>query len=230
MEELIGPKHWWRKWWGLLFIGVALIILVFFGYVAFLIWQGDITTPTNFSNKASVNAEKLIGEGNPTLGSIDAPITIVEFADFECPYCRESYFVIRSLLQDQEFANKIYFVYRHFPVATLHDHAIAAAEASMCANEQNKFWGYHDRLFQNQESLDIESLRRYALQSGLDITVFDKCVNERKYRSLVERDMADGLALGVQGTPTWFINGQKNVGAIPEDVFRKEITRLLEKQ
>ena len=109
----------------------------------------------------------------------------------------------------------------------IHDKAIAAAEASMCAWEQDKFWPYHDRLFQNQERLDTAFLKQYALNVGVDVEQFNKCFDSRQYQTLVERDMRDGKALGVKGTPTWFINGRKEEGAIPEDIFRKEIERLL---
>lgn len=225
--------RWWQRWWGRALIAAGLVILLFFGYVGVLVYKKlpdinsyrDRFTLSGPDLNVPVDLSILIRDGDPTLGPMNAPITIVEFGDFECPYCREAYPVIRSLAA--EFGDKLRIIYRHFPVPQIHDKAIAAAEASMCAEEQGKFWPYHDRLFQNQDQLDAASLKQYALRVGLDIDEFNKCFDERKYQELVRRDMTDGKALGVRGTPTWFINGRREEGAIPENVFRKEIERII---
>jgi len=229
-EELVladEPRHIIRR---LLVIVLVGIVLVFLGYVGWLVLKpetkvGGFTAVYPESNK-TISAEKsLIREGSPIVGPADAKIVIVEFGDFECPFCRESFPVIRTLIA--KYANDIKFVYRHFPVPSLHINAIAAAEASMCANEQGKFLAYHDRLFQNQERLDYDNLKRYARQIGINGADFDKCVDDRRYKKFIEEDMADGINIGVSGTPTWFINGRKVEGAIPAEIFNKIIEKLL---
>src|SRR3989338_2987918 len=228
--------RWHQRWWGRVMVTALVLVILFFGYVGLLVYKkanggGDyrqrftkgLGVATGVSTKVDLGI--LIREGDPTLGPADAPVTIVEFGDFECPYCREAYPVIRTLAA--EFGNKVRVVYPHFPVPEIHEQAVAAAEASMCANEQGKFWPYHDRLFQNQPRFDKDSLQQYAMQVGLDIEKFNTCFNSRQYKGIVERDMRDGKALGVRGTPTWFINGRKEEGAIPEDKFRDYINDLL---
>ncbi|KKU49198.1 hypothetical protein A3H10_05230 [Candidatus Uhrbacteria bacterium RIFCSPLOWO2_12_FULL_46_10] len=225
--------RWWQRWWWRALIAVGVVVLLFFGYVAILVSRNppdiskyrDRFTSSGMGARVAVDLSILIRDGDPTLGLENAPVTIVEFGDFECPYCREAYPVIRTLAA--EFGNRVRVIYRHFPVPEIHEQAVAAAEASMCANEQGKFWPYHDRLFQNQPRFDKDSLQQYAMQVGLDIEKFNTCFNSRQYKGIVERDMRDGKALGVRGTPTWFINGRKEEGAIPEDKFRDYINDLL---
>jgi protein-disulfide isomerase len=231
-----------RRWWqrrlvraaAVLVAVAALMVLTDIGSVVKTPRQAPL--PARVADRFTVAGEQesgnwqrgtLIRSGHPSLGPPDAPLTIVEFSDFQCPFCRESYPVIRSLVA--EYGDRVRFVYRHFPVPSLHPDAVAAAEASMCAEEQGKFWAYHDRLFQNQAALDGQSLARYAVQTGLDAERFNGCVAARRYRAFVEQDMADGRTLGVRGTPTWFLNGEKAEGAIPEEIFRKVIEELLKK-
>jgi protein-disulfide isomerase len=126
-----------------------------------------------------------------------------------------------------QYPDGLRFVYRQFPVASLHPDAMLAAEASMCAAEQDKFLPYHDRLFLNQSALDETSLLTYARQVGADSQRFTTCFSGHRYKSVVERDIADGTALGVEGTPTWFINGHKIAGAIPKDLFQQVVDMLL---
>lgn len=243
MDQLtVSAKPWWRKWWGIAGLMLGLAVLVFAGYVAVLVWQGagrgsrgnasaawggHFTDSGKGATTGAIDQQRLMRATSPSFGPKDAPLTIVEFADFECPYSGESFPVIRSLLA--EYGDRIHFVFRGFPLPTLHEHAVAAAEAAACAAAQgtDKFWAYHDRLFLNQDRLDENSLRIYAVQAGLDSRQFDACVQARAFQSLVEADVADGEALGVRGTPTWFINGRKVEGAIPEDIFRKVIEEIL---
>ena len=234
-QSAISAKPWWKRWWGMVFIFSGVLIVSFFTYVVLLMREGvgrESALRGHFSTTSQtgvlpsvVDPERLIRPASPSLGSPTAPITIVEFADFECPNSEESFPVIRTLLND--YGKDIYFVYRQFPLPTLHEHAQAAAEASVCAAAQGKFWAYHDRLFLNQNSLDDQSLQQYALQAGLDSDEFSRCFSTHAGRPTVATDLADGRALGVRGTPTWFINGRKVEGAIPEDIFRKVIEELL---
>ena len=150
--------------------------------------------------------------GRPYRGRADAPVTVVEFTDYQCPFCarhfRETY---RGLLS--RYADTVRYVVRNFPIAVLHPQAHKAAEAAECADEQGAFWRYHDLLFERAPALDVESLRAYAAEAGLDRGRFDGCLGSGRKAQVVAKDVADGVAYGVTATPTFFINGQRVVGA-----------------
>jgi protein-disulfide isomerase len=168
----------------------------------------------------------MVTSDNPTLGLKNAPVTIVEFSDFECPFSRQAFPIIRETTNT--FGGKVLYQYRHFPISEIHANAENAVLASECANEQGKFWPYHDKLFQNQDNLAIDSLKAYAAEIGLDEVQFANCFDSGKYESKIKRDRADGLFTGVRGTPTWFIDGVKIEGVIPLDVFRRIIQEQIE--
>lgn len=230
----LPPRH--RSWVRFL-IGVpAAFVLAFLLYIGVLVVRGvpeqaPLASSDRFTSTGqtaavtAVDKTRLVRNTSVSLGSPTATVQIVEFVDFECPYCRESFPIIRALAA--EYGDRIHYVWRNFPIVSLHPQSIAAAEAAACANEQGKFWAYHDRLFQNQEQLTSESLRAYALSVGVTLPAFDRCVSERRYQQFIRDDMADGQALGVRGTPTWFINGVKVEGTIPADNFRQVIEELL---
>jgi len=164
------------------------------------------------------------GEGSPVRGPADARVTIVEFSDFQCPFCRRMRAPMDGLLD--EYAGQVRIVYRHFPLSS-HPLAMPAAEASMCANEQGLFWPYRDLLFEHQEELSAETLRELAAQVELDLSAFDACVADSRYRGAVETDLAAGREAGVQGTPAYFVNGKPVFGAESVDVFRRLIEQEL---
>jgi protein-disulfide isomerase len=165
---------------------------------------------------------------NPALGLADAKVTIVEFSDFQCPYCAR--FQSDTFPQiTQNYGDKIRFAYRNFPLTSLHQYALKAAEASECANEQGAYWKYHDLLFQNQSALDDASLKNYAASLGLDTAAFNQCLDSDKYMSDVQKDYQDGITAGVQGTPAFFINGMPISGAQPYTVFKAAIDAELAK-
>jgi protein-disulfide isomerase len=124
------------------------------------------------------------------------------------------------------YGDKIHFVYREYPLPN-HQNARPAAEAGQCANEQGKFWPYHDRLFANQQRLSVNDLKQHAKDLGLDTVKFNACVDSRKYKDAVEKDIAEGNEAGVDGTPAIFINGRLVSGAQPFDVFKKIIDEEL---
>ncbi|MEB2344163.1 MAG: thioredoxin domain-containing protein [Deltaproteobacteria bacterium] len=160
------------------------------------------------------------GEQAPARGDAQAPVTIVEFSDFQCPYCRSMREPMEALFE--EYPGKLRLVYRHFPLSS-HAEAMPAAQASMCANEQGRFWPYHDLLFEHQDALSDEKLRELAGAVGLDLAAFETCLASERYRALVEADLAAGRDAGVQGTPAYFVNGKPVFGAEPIDVFRRLI-------
>lgn len=177
------------------------------------------------------------------LGAKDAKITVVEFSDFECPYCGAAMGTHQALVQKfksqdpnweaavpklEELAKqgKIRLVYKHFPLG-FHQHAQPAAEASECANEQGKFWDYHDALFQNQESLGRALYIELSEKLGLNTAKFTQCIDSNKYKQKVQNDLNYGAQIGVSGTPTFFINGIGVVGAQPYEVFKQIIDNEL---
>ena len=190
--------------------------------------------PSQQPSKVTVNTE-----GDPFLGPENASVVVVEFSDFECPYCQASYgtqdtLVARFKSQDptweaavpklKELANqgKIKFVYKDFPLSSIHANAQKAAEASECADEQGKFWEYHDTLFEKQ-TLDIASLKQHAVDLGLDADQFNECLDSGAMASEVQEDLQQGSSYGVSGTPSFFVNGFKISGAQSFSAFESLI-------
>jgi protein-disulfide isomerase len=164
-------------------------------------------------------------EGFPSIGPNDAPITIVEFSDYQCPYCRRWHQqVYESLLA--AYPGKIKLVYRHLPLTSIHPDAFGAAEAAMCAGEQDAYWAYHEKLFAS-ESLGSEVYDQYALDLSLNMNDFQTCMETEKYKQAIEADSDFAVDLGVRSTPTFFINGLALVGAQPLDVFKQVIDKEL---
>ncbi len=151
--------------------------------------------------------------GHPSHGPADAPVTIVEFSDFECPYCSGLLGTIRSI--QQNYADKVRLVYRQFPLVNLHPDAQKAAEASLCANQQGKFWEMHDLMFEDQTGLSVTALEEKARSLGLDETAFQECLNSARFAERVKTDVRAGAVAGVTGTPALFINGRALVGNVP---------------
>ena len=160
----------------------------------------------------------------PARGPNNAPITLVEFSDFQCPFCGKAHDTVEQVMQS--YAGKVRLVFRHFPLE-FHKNAEKAAEASMCANEQGKFWEYHDVLFKNQQTLEVPQLKDHATEVGLDGSTFATCLDSGKYKKAVDEDMAAGQKVGVSGTPAFFINGVMLSGAQPFDEFKKVIDQEL---
>jgi protein-disulfide isomerase len=139
-------------------------------------------------------------------GSIDAPISIVEYGDYECPYTGMAYPIVKEIMK--KFNNKVYFVFRNFPLSDIHPHAQHAAETAEAAAAQDKFWQMHDYLFEHQKALDDSHLLQYAEKVGLDINKFKTEVSGHTYAPLIEESLKSGIDSGVQGTPTFFVNGK----------------------
>ena len=161
-------------------------------------------------------------DGFPSIGPDDAPIVIVEFSDFQCPYCARFHDQTLQPLLDA-YPGKIRFVYRHFPLASIHSNAFQAAEASMCAYEQGAFWPYHDEIYENQANLGTELYIQIATDLGLDLESFRSCLENEDYKNQVQTDIDFANSLGVRSTPTFFINGLAFIGAQPLDAFKQVI-------
>lgn len=161
---------------------------------------------------------------DPDVGPADAPITIIEFSDFQCPYCKKSVSELKELRRI--YGERIRHVYRDYPGPT-HPHAQTAAEAARCAGEQGKFWDYHDLLFERQSPGTGWDYADLAHELRLQQDAFLQCLQTGRYRQAVLEDLQDGIALGITSTPTFFINGRPLVGARPRSEFQAMIDRLL---
>src|SRR6185503_12397734 len=150
---------------------------------------------------------------DPARGPVDAPVTIVEFSDFQCPYCSRATATLKKL--ETAYPGKIRLVYRDFPLVQIHPNAARAAEAAACANEQGKFWPMHDVMFENQDKLGEADLKQSAAALGLDAAKFDQCLESGRYTGQWKKDAAEGEQYGVSSTPAFFINGRLVVGAQP---------------
>jgi len=166
-------------------------------------------------------------DDDPSVGPANAPVTIVEFSDFQCPYCKLSVPLIKEILA--KYPDEVRVVYRDYPGPN-HPHAPQAAEAAQCAGDQGKFWEYHDSLFDRQAPGTGWNFSELAKGIGLNQDAFATCLISRRYREEVAKDLRDGLKLGVTSTPTFFINGRPLVGAKPFAEFQTLIDRLLKQQ
>ncbi|AKF82695.1 Thioredoxin [Myxococcus fulvus] len=163
---------------------------------------------------------KQVAATGPSKGPDSAPITIVEFSDFQCPFCSRANAAVDQVFK--EYDGKVKLVFRQFPL-DFHKEAQKAAEASLCAADQNKFWEMHDKLFASQSALQVENLKKYAGELQLDQAKFDKCLDSGEKATIVKTDMADAQKVGVSGTPAFFINGVMLSGAQPFEEFKSII-------
>lgn len=168
---------------------------------------------------SSVGGGAIATSDDPAVGPAEAKLTVVEFLDYECPFCNQSAPTVREL--SAAYGDRVRFIVRDFPVIDIHPDASYAAEAAGCAEEQGKFWQMHDRLFALKGQLKAPDLRRAAEQAGLDLTLYQACMDGRSRVPEIEEDLRAGVAAGVRGTPTFFFNGQKVEGVIPKDIFEK---------
>jgi len=173
--------------------------------------------------KMQVNVD--IGKA-PVYGKRDAPITVVEFTDFQCPFCSRAADTVNEL--KKKYGSKVQIAFKHFPLP-MHREARPASEASMCVNEQggDKFWKFQDKLFKNQDKLDTANLEKFAKESGADVKKYKECVDGKRFADLVQKDMEYGEKLGVKSTPTFFVNGQLVNGAVPIETFSEIIDEEL---
>lgn len=167
-------------------------------------------------------------EGHPTFGPGNAPVTLVEFSDFECPYCRGFWETIERVKSEYEGSVKL--VYRQFPLRQIHPNAQKSAEASLCAEEQGQFWQLHDLMFAEQQSLTVPDLKEKAERLGMDAAAFSACLDSGKYFDQVEADLQAGARMGISGTPALFVNGRPvEGGAVPFESIAEIIDDELER-
>jgi protein-disulfide isomerase len=164
-------------------------------------------------------------DGFPSRGPADAPVTIVEFSDFHCPFCRSAQPTLNALAA--KYPGKLRFVYRHFPLDSLHPQARRASEASWCAAEQRRFWEFHDRIYANGPDASEETIKRLAGEAGLDTAALTSCLASGRASEAVEKDVEEGTRHGVTGTPGFFVNGRSLSGNQPLETFVKVIDEEL---
>jgi protein-disulfide isomerase len=168
-----------------------------------------------------------INERDHVRGSSDAPVVLVEYADFECPYCGEAYEAVKKL--ERDVPDTLAVVFRHFPLVNMHPHAQLAAEAAEAAGAQGQFWTMHDLLFEHQDALAPADVMKYAAALRLDQKRFASDLSGHAFLSRIEHDMQSGLQSGVQGTPTFFINGVLHRGGYDEASLLASIMQVAAK-
>ncbi len=201
---------------------IAFVVGVFLGFLGGTsLSKGNDAQPAQIQPQVQKRYDIPV-DGFPSIGPDDAPIVIVEFSDFQCPYCARFHDQTLQPLLDA-YPGKIRFVYRHLPLKSIHSSAFQAAEASMCAYEQGAFWPYHDELYKNQTKLDTALYMQIAADLGLDMESFRPCLENEDYKDLVQSDVDFAISLGVRSTPTFFINGLAFIGAQPLEAFKQVI-------
>lgn len=222
---------WYKKWWGVLL--VIFFVFVLAGFAAFgvyvfklakVIKEGGVNTTRTSIDDPEIAKKRIIAESklNYWVGDSDAELVIVEFSDFECPYCAQSAPVLRKIVQ--KYSNNVKLIYRDFP---LHDNSKLIATVARCAGEQMKFWQMHDKLFERTGQISEREIENLARSVGINVSELNECRDNPKHDGLINKDISDGLTLGVSGTPTWIINGYVVEGALSEEHWDEIINRAL---
>lgn len=203
--------------------GVIVAMAVLYSSGAFSVPKSP-AKPDGAEIGAGVGVAKNIEDDDPSLGSPDAPVVLVEFSDFQCPFCRTLWREVLPEIKEKYIkTGKVRFVYRDFPLTGIHPMAEPSAMGAECADEQGKFWEMHDKIFGEEDKLgrgtvqySVEDLKQWAREIGLDGARFDLCLDGATYKAEVKKDLADGVAFGVNGTPHVFVNGKLLIrGALP---------------
>lgn len=210
-------------------IGLLLVVVFFLGaaWTQIKNLEQGRTQTNNQASLTPTSVQKVnvpISPDDPIKGNLEAKVTIVEFSDFQCPFCGRVEPTLKQIFQT--YGDQVRLVYKHYPLPS-HQYAQGAAQASLCAKEQGKFWEYHDLLFENQEKLTVSDLKKYAQELGLKQDQFNSCLDSKKYQSQIGADLRAGQAAGVSGTPAFFINGQLVSGAQPFENFKAVIDQEL---
>ena len=165
-----------------------------------------------------------VSERDHIQGAIDAPMTLVEYGDYQCPYCGLAYPMVKEV--QRTLADRLAFVFRHFPLVAVHPHALIAAEAAEAAGAQGRFWPMHDRLFEHQDALDPRSLIAHASALGLDVARFVEDLEAHRHLPRIRDDLESGSRSGVNGTPTFFVNGVRHEGAYDAESLIAALTEI----
>jgi len=210
----------------LIFSAIVIAGLIIGGAI---IYSNDSSSSSSqaslIGDEQSSESSKVTVTDGQIRGNSEASIVIVEFSDFECPYCANFHQTMNQVISD--YPEDIKWIYKHFPLA-FHEYARPTAEASECAAEQGKFWEFADQIFENQSRLGQDLYTEIVQDLGLNPDQFQECVSSRKYKDKVESDYQEGISAGVKGTPGSFINGVPLGGAVPYNQLKGAIDDLLE--
>lgn len=224
-----------RPWYRRTFVWVLVGLLFFVGVLFWLPGSppavppaalGDVTPWSGATSvPAAPHASDVTSATAPAQGSPAAPIVVVEFGDFQCPYTREAAPIIDQVLK--KYPEAVRVEWRNFPLADVHPEAIAAAEAAMCAGQQDKFWAYHNALFANQDALGDSLYQALATNLGLNVGQFNTCRQGHLTLPTLQTDFSAGANAGVPGTPTFFVNGHRFSGVLPLALWDQIVTGVL---
>ncbi len=219
-------RKWYQKWWVWIIGGIVLLLSSVGVALGFAVIQ-YFNSGSLGQGSATAQGDSLVTQDDPSWGPADATVQIVEFSDFQCPYCQRAHEVVNQILA--EFGDQVHFVYRDFPLIDSHPNAVQAALAAECADDQGKFWEMHNFLFEQQRQFTQGDsfFTLAALQVGLDRNRYNDCYSSQKYLQEVENDLNEGYAAGVRATPTFFVNNIKLEGAPTYDAFRQVILEQL---
>jgi len=230
IEFIKKKRAWYKKWWGIVLIvlfSCVLTFLPFFFYelnaVIKEIKSGAFIDPAMFAAQAPYDMNELIDERSPYLGASDASIVIVEFGDFNCPYCLKATVPIKQVLT--KYGDKVKYYWRNYPATK--ESSMEFAIGGVCANKQEKFWIYHDLMFARQGQISLGNFSEIAVQAGLDVDLFNKCRKSSLTLAQVKKDYYAAIDGDVMGTPTFFVNGFKMQGVISVDKWGSIIEQLL---
>ena len=199
-----------------------------------------VTNPQRQAQRPAFKPQEMTIAGAATFGAADAPVTLVEFSDYQCPFCRRHHIKTKpQIVKNYVETGKLRYVVREFPLKSIHPKAPKASEAALCAQDQGKYWAMNKAFFANPRALGIDALKTHAKGLGLEMAKFNACLDGSKYAKQVERDLADGMKAGVRGTPTFFfgmtdpadptrITAIKTLrGALPYGAFKQVIDQLI---
>lgn len=226
-------RPWYLKWWGIILLTLASLFLILI--IASGIYVVKQIQAINSGAVAANPAEQLQAyltainrPGDNSWGPSNAPVTIIEFGDFSCPYCQASYAGVKNI--QANYSDKVRIIYRDYP---LHDNSIFLALSARCAGEQGKFWQMHDVFYENQAKFNLTqeelsiAIPALAETLGLNTEQFQDCLDTQKYFPQIKQDYDDGTFLQIQGTPTWFINNKSFTGALSQESLQSIVEGLL---
>ena len=207
--------------------GVSLLAILLFALFGFFMFKDKMNITGNVV--AEQNEGAIEFDNDPVMGNKDAPVTITAYEDFQCPFCSAVFEMSFPQVKQQYIdTGKVKYVFKQFPLVSIHSESLPAALASECAHEQEKFWEYHDGLYFNQGSLGVDFYLALAESLQLDNIKFKQCLESSKYQDEVQDDFNEGVRAGVTGTPAFFINDQLIVGSHPFENFKKAIDSELD--
>jgi len=225
-RKRVRPQADWRI--PALIVGMFIFFFLGLG-TGYLVWGKETAAveDANLTADAAADSKQVTryevsADDDPSYGPADAPITIIEFSDYQCPYCQKWHAQVWSKIAET-YPDQVRLVYRDFPLYSIHPQAEPAANAANCANEQGKYWEFHNLLFTGGVGEGSDAFEAYAGSLGLDMEAFRQCVAENRYEAEISADYEYAVGLGIQSTPTFFINGIALIGAQPFEAFQEVI-------